>query len=649
MAGPKEPGSSGPIATVGQNSTADSTVESGGQGGPSDRPIDRSSAGARVEPDAKATRATTGRIPSLTPLKSVASSGTDQAAGKAAFRPHVTAYWTPPVSTAGQGQSGFIRIATPISTRPDGVVSIISPRALPATAAADKGGAATRPASTGGDAAEARAGIVSISAGSPAMYPETPPFGISTIAGVGGTVGDPSNAQGVPLRAGVARSGRIPFRVGEYEVATRLAQGGTGSIYVCRRAKTTGPLFALKVIRQHAQQKEAVMASFRREARVGKLLRHPNALTVIDEGTYEGQPFLILPYVEGGTVSSLVADGVRAPAQNIVTILLDVLRALQHAHHLKNEQGQPLGMVHGDISPDNILVGTDGIARLTDFGSARMSESPDGEPDTFGLGKPSYMSPEQLRGEPLDMRSDLFAVGIVMWTALTGQKLFAAENYDQTVMRVMRRRIPPPSSLGGPPDLDEVCMTALNRSREGRFSSADQMADALMTAAVKVDLVATRERVSQWVRRDMAEPLTEVRRRVEHMFGDNPKSSGTPAGDAQRRPATTPLTGVPPAATIQMRALPRGAAAALAAHMGEKLTSKGDSPARTLFIPGPSPVAAAPRLSRRQWYIIVSLSLATFFLTLMIGSWISRPGGLRRAGASAGSAPRALEMSRNTQ
>jgi len=644
MAGPKEPGSSGPIATVGQNSTVDATV--GGQGGPSDRP------GARPDPDAKTTRATTGRIPSLTPLKSVASSGADQASGKAPFRPNVTAYWTPPVPTAGQGQSGFIRIATPISTRPDGVVSIISPRAQPASTLTDKGGGAPRPASTGNDAAEARAGIVSISAGSPAMYPETPPFGISTIvSGAGGTGGDPSNAQGVPSRVGVARSGRIPFRVGEYEVATRLAQGGTGSIYVCRRAKTTGPLFALKVIRQHAQQKEAVMASFRREARVGKLLRHPNALTVIDEGTYEGQPFLILPYVEGGTVSSLVADGVRAPAQNIVTILLDVLRALQHAHHLKNEQGQPLGMVHGDISPDNILVGTDGIARLTDFGSARMSESPDAEPDTFGLGKPSYMSPEQLRGEPLDMRSDIFAVGIVMWTALTGQKLFAAENYDQTVMRVMRRRIPPPSSLGGPPELDEVCMTALNRSREGRFSSADQMADALMTAAVKVDLVATRERVAQWVRRDMAEPLTEVRRRVEHMFGDKPKSAGTASGnDTQRRPSTTPLTGVPPAATIQMRALPRGAAAALAAQMGERLGSKGDSPARTLFIPGPSPVpAAAPRLSRRQWYIIVSLSLATFFLTLMIGSWISRPGGLRRAGAAGGSTPRSLEMSRNTQ
>jgi len=628
MAGPKEPGGSGPIVTVGPSST----VGSEGQSGPSDGADDRPS--ARSDGEAKPGRATTGRIPSLTPLKSVGAVSVGHRPANGSFRPNVTAYWTPPASGSGQGQSGFIRIATPISTRPDGVVSTVSPRGT--SSPAEKTGAPVpKP-----DATDARAGIVSISAGSPVLYPETPPFGISKMAGI---VAD-QNPQGVPARVGVARSGRIPFRVGDYEVATRLAQGGTGSIYVCRRAKTVGPLYALKVIRQHAQQKEAVISSFRREARVGKLLRHPNALTVVDEGTYEGQPFLILPYIEGGTVSSLLVDGVRAPAQNIVTVLLDVLRALQHVHDLKNEQGQPLGMVHGDISPDNVLVGTDGISRVTDFGSVRMAAGFDGEADAFGLGKPSYMSPEQLRGERLDVRSDIFAVGIVMWTALTGQNLFSGESYDQTVMRVMRRRIPAPSSLGAPPELDEVCLTALNRSREGRFASADQMADALMTAAVKADLVATRDRVSQWVRRDMGETLAEVRRRVEHMFGDNVTTPAPSADPARPRPATTPMSGVSPAATIQMKALPRAVAESLAA------SKRREDPARTLFIPSaPQAVANSPRLSRRQWYIIVSLSLATFFLTLMIGSWISRPSGLRRAGSAPGSGASAVQMSRNTR
>ena len=617
MAGPKEPGDSGPSATVGSD--------------------------GKERPDADGKpRATTGRIPSLTPLKSVVSPAAEShPASGAAPRPNVTAYWTPPVPTSGQGQSGFIRIATPVTTRPDGVVSIISPR-VEAPPGDRSAGAARPPAAPSNEVVDARAGVVSISAGSPAMYSETPPFGISKLAGV---VMDQLNGQAIPSRVGVVRSGRIPFRVGDYEVATRLAQGGTGSIYICRRAKTVQPLFSLKVIRQHALQKEAVIAAFKREARVGKLLHHPNALTVIDEGTYEGQPFLIMPYVEGGTVSALLA-GTPAPPQNIVTVLLDVLRALQHVHDLKNEQGQPLGMVHGDVSPDNILVGADGVARLTDFGSARLAESGPGEADSFGLGKPSYMSPEQLRGEPLDARSDIFAAGIVMWSALTGQKLFSGDSYEQTVMRVMRRKIPAPSSLGGPPQLDDICLAALNRSREGRFGSANEMADALMTAAVKADLVATRERVGQWVRRDMGETLTELRRRVEHMFGDNVKApSSLSAGDAVRpRPATTPISGVSPAATIQMRALPRGVVDALAA-------ARVEAPARTLFIPRSAQVSAVPvsKLSRRQWYIIVSLSLATFFLTLMIGSLISRPAVFRRASTLHPSSAAAVQMTRNAQ
>lgn len=618
MAGHKEPGSSGPIVAVGP----DSTVGSEGQTGPSDR------SNTRVDSDGKSSRATTGRIPSLTPLRSAAEASLGQRSGATPFRPNVTAYWTPPVPNSGQGQSGFIRIATPVSTRPDGVVSILSPHLPSATTPREKPvAAAPRSASSSADAAEVRAGIVSISTGSPALYPETPPFGISKLPGVPGFVADQANAQGVPSRVNVAHSGRIPFRVGEYEVATRLAQGGTGSIYVCRRSKAAGALYALKVIRQHAQQKEAVVSSFRREARVGKLLRHPNALTVIDEGTYEGQPFLILPYVEGGSISSLLVDGVRAPAPNIVTVLLDVLRALQHAHDLKNEHGQPLGMVHGDISPDNVLVGTDGIARLTDFGSVRMADGLDGATDTFGLGKPPYMSPEQLRGERLDMRSDIFAVGIVMWTALTGQKLFAGESYDQTVMRVMRRRIPAPSSLGAPPELDEVCLTALNRSREGRFSTAEQMADALMTAAAKTDLVATRERVAQWVRRDMGEALTEVRRRVEHMFGDNPAPAALVPStqQARPRPASTPMTGIPPAATIQMNAILRAGGPGPAVGGGRAL-------AQTLFVSGEGRLERPEtKLTRNQWYAVTAISVVTFFLTLIVGSWISRSMAARHA------------------
>ncbi|HEY4186208.1 MAG TPA: serine/threonine-protein kinase [Polyangia bacterium] len=473
-----------------------------------------------------------------------------------------------------------------------------------------------------------RDGVVSISAtpgGARPPHVETPPFGISALPSAVGAI--PGSSSGVPSRVGEGRSARIPFRVGQYEVATRIAQGGTGSIYVCRRANGPQPqsLLTLKVIRQHALAKDAAAFSFKREARVGALFRHPNAQTVIDVGVYDEQPFLILPYVEGGNLAVLLSDDARPAPAAIVTVLLDVLRALQHAHRISDEHGQFVGLVHGDISPENILVGTDGVARLTDFGSARFTaESSGGSADAFGFGKPSYMSPEQLRGEPLDARADIFAVGVVMWTALTGQKLFAAETYDQTVIRVMRRKIPAPSTLGGPTCLDEVCLQALSRSPEGRFASAAEMADALTAATVKNDMIATRERVAQWVRRDLGEQLGERRRRIEHMFGDKVKGQGPSNADfsVPRPEAPTGSGNRMPAPTMQMNA-PR--ASELGAVKSASMPTMLISPERT--------EPSTTRLSRSQWYVIVTVSLATFFLTLALGTWISRMPASRRAPA----------------
>jgi len=250
---------------------------------------------------------------------------------------------------------------------------------------------------------------------------------------------DLASLDAVPIPTGAAgssrgRSAAVPFRLGEYEVATRIAQGGMGSIYVCRRAGATGPqrLFTLKVIRQHAKQVAQVIQSFRREARVGALLSHPNLQTVVHVGTYHEQPFLILDYVEGIGLSDLMASPKRLPAAILVSILVDVLRGLKSAHDLVDEQGTRLGLVHGDISPPNILVGVDGNARLTDFGSARFSSevrAPDAAPVL--MGKAAFMSPEQLCADPIDARTDLFSVGVVLWSALTGQTLFAAESYDE--------------------------------------------------------------------------------------------------------------------------------------------------------------------------------------------------------------------------
>gem|GEM_PF-6050129 len=422
-----------------------------------------------------------------------------------------------------------------------------------------------------------------------------------------------------PIAAAASTSTHIPFRVGPYEVATRIAQGGMGSIYVCRRADMTdaGRLFTLKVVRQHQAQKGAAVHAFNREARVGALFRHPNAQTVLDTGVYDNQPFLILPYIEGASLGDLLADdGARPPPSVIVTVLLDVLRALQHAHRVQDEKHQPVGLVHADVSPDNVLIGVDGVARLTDFGSAHFATDGITEtPEASGLGKASYMAPEQLRGEVLDGRTDIFAVGVMMWTALTGQKLFAAETYDQTVMRVMRKRIPAPSGFGAPSCLDDVCFQALSRSLDLRFATADHMADALMTAAADTDLVASRAEVEQWVRREAGEMLAERRRRIGTMFGDATKTPGpmvaTMASPAPRPGPSAERTRLP-AATIQIEAV--------------------NLPARMVVSPPPDVPDSLPqpKTTLKQWYLIVTVSVAVFFATLIIASMILKPLQPRR-------------------
>jgi serine/threonine protein kinase len=240
---------------------------------------------------------------------------------------------------------------------------------------------------------------------------------------------------------------------------------------------------------------------------------------VVDVGTYKSQPFLIMDYVEGVSLSDLLSDDRRLPPAVAVSILLDVLRGLERAHSLCDERGNPRGLVHCDVSPPNVLVGTDGVARITDFGSCRImaEEGPD-RPDALKLGKPSFMAPEQLCVEPLDRRTDVFAVGAMMFAALTGQEVFAAETYDQIVVNVLRKRIPPPSEYGAPACLDEICRRALTRSREGRFASAEEMAQVLLKTTLANDLLASPTEVAQHVRREFGEFLEEQGRRIQSAF-----------------------------------------------------------------------------------------------------------------------------------
>jgi serine/threonine-protein kinase len=346
-----------------------------------------------------------------------------------------------------------------------------------------------------------------------------------------------------------------------------------GSVYVCRDAtRPNAGLLTLKVVRQHSVKEELAIASFEHEARIGTLFRHPNAQTVIDRGLFEGQPYLVLDYVDGACLADLLTEETRPSPAIVVAIVLDILAALGALHRATDSTGKLLGIIHCDVSPENVLVGADGVARLADFGSARFYAESD-QPQPFSLSKPPWMPPEQFTGDRLDSSSDVYSAGVLLWTALTGHQPFAGESYDQTVMSVMGKKVPPPSALGAPPCLDGVCMQAMSRFRDRRFLLADAMAAALRATAAAENLVASRETVGKWVQGAVGEELKERRRLIAATFG-----SGTPLRDAHGTPDPAMNPGT------SRRERPRTPAGA------EKVLS-----ARTIFMPAAdAPEAEAP-------------------------------------------------------
>ena len=446
----------------------------------------------------------------------------------------------------------------------------------------------------------------------------------------------PSGAVSGPIAAGTGPD-KGAFRLGGYEIATRLSQAGGSSIYVCRRAGggTGSRLFTLKVVRQRSSQAADVIQAFRREARVGALLNHPNLQTVVDVGSYHEQPFLILDYVESVSLAELMAGGHRMPVPVVVSILLDVLQGLKSAHDVVDEQGMRLGLVHGDVTPHNILVGVDGNARLTDFGSARFgSDARALEVAPLPTGKPGFLSPEQLCDAPLDGRTDLFSLGVVMWSALTGQSLFAAETHDQTVANIFRKRIPPPSEMGASPGLDDVLVRALSRSPEGRYNNAAEMAEALARAAAGADVAGSAVDVGRWVRREFADVVLDRQRRIQAVFGGppvvglgaTPPSSPAPRLAQEITPVAVALPQRQPEPVTTFKASPD-------AESVRKPAPARDAPVRRAPARRePAPLAtekkksSAGRTGRRvQWRVVLVSGLIAFPFTLALAYLASIP------------------------
>lgn len=326
-------------------------------------------------------------------------------------------------------------------------------------------------------------------------------------------------------------------RVGRYEVLARLKRGGMGSVYLCRLSGTAGfqRLFAMKVLRapadnakdDHAQRNGALSAFFR-EAELLSQLHHPNIVGVVDAGT-PTEPYLVLDYVEGGSLFELCdSSPQKRDPSKIVTIILDALAGLDAAHRALDQTGKPLNLVHCDLTPHNLLVSVDGSCRIADFGIARAR----GEAENHGplWGKPGYLAPELILGQPVDQRADIFSMGVVLYYALTGVEPFRGGSAEETLRNVVEQQVPPPSQVGfcPPPALDWVCMAALEKDPSARFQTAEEMLTQVRRVVARQEFFATPAQVAAWVEETLGPKLEEQRAAVRRATESNSRPPEAP-------------------------------------------------------------------------------------------------------------------------
>jgi eukaryotic-like serine/threonine-protein kinase len=280
------------------------------------------------------------------------------------------------------------------------------------------------------------------------------------------------------------------LRFGRYETISPIASGGMATVYLGRALGAGGfeRRVAIKVMHEHISDDLDFEAMFLDEARLAAQIHHPNVVSTIDVQKSEEGMFLVMEYVEGASLKRILRELRQRkevmPIAIAVRVMVDALAGLHAAHELHDHDGKPLEIVHRDVSPHNILVGTDGITRLLDFGVARAAARLGSTGAGTLKGKIAYMPPEQGRGDEIDRRADVYAAGVVLWELLTGQRLFEAEHDGALVPMILAgpERSPAEANPRVPEAVDRVCMKALAVDPAQRFATAEDFADALEAA-----------------------------------------------------------------------------------------------------------------------------------------------------------------------
>ncbi len=360
-----------------------------------------------------------------------------------------------------------------------------------------------------------------------------------------------------------------------YETILKLASGGMATVWIgtVRGALGFRQLVAIKKPHPHLLSDPGFRGELVAEARLASMIHHANVVDVRDVEIDGESISLVMDYIEGASLGDLLVAanrrGERVPARVAVRIILDACAGLDAAHELVDERGRPVGLVHRDVSPQNILVGSDGISRVADFGVAKFARKNMQSTSEGSLkGKLAYMAPEYVRAEGIDRRFDVFALGVVLWEALSGKRCFRGENEAETLHRLLEH-VPDPVSAIAPElaPLDAVVACALAKNRDERFQNAQAMGAALEASALAAGLLGGHGEVARAVK-DLVGPAIEERRALVRAKQAN-------------EPSVASLMGVPPIVVPQ---------AAAATIIDAPMTAPATPPTVT------SPAAATPKM-----------------------------------------------------
>lgn len=316
--------------------------------------------------------------------------------------------------------------------------------------------------------------------------------------------------------------------LGTYKVVRKLGQGGMAEVFQVRRQVPGASPWAqdqevaLKRIRPELAGNPEYTEMLVEEARLGAALHHANLVEAYDIGHHEGQIFFTMELVRGPELRAIVREASKAEGRlqllYAIGIVLGVAAGLHYAHELRTMNGMPLRIVHLDVCPSNVLVNDEGYIKLIDFGIAKTDRGaflklladgsyvgpiPQEVGDELRRGTLAYMSPEQCTGVPLDRRSDVFSLGVVLWELTTWSRLYRGATQAEVFERIVLHDAPPPSTVDPqyPPVLEAIVMRALARDPDARYQTALELQEALETYAFAEGLHASPTRLSQLVRK----------------------------------------------------------------------------------------------------------------------------------------------------